>query len=128
MNPSIEGILADPELNGIYRLASSSEAVPSLDGRVVADKEALLAAVGWALGFPDYYGANWDALEECLTDMAWRAGPISLHIAHAGAIPTEVLDTLLEVFADAALVWREEGRVCSLFLSGIHRPELPLAG
>jgi hypothetical protein len=44
----------------------------SLDGAAIADKEALLAALGHVLAFPAYYGANWDAAEECLADLAQR--------------------------------------------------------
>ena len=127
MGFSTQRILHDPNLNGIYRLDTPSEVIPSLDGKVVADKETLLEAVGWALGFPDYYGANWDALEECLTDMSWQSGPILLHITHSDAISPGVLVTFIEIFADAALGWREAGRVCSLFISGEAHPELAQA-
>jgi hypothetical protein len=39
----------------------------------VTTKEAFLEAVGKALGFPDWYGHNWDALADCLTDLSWMA-------------------------------------------------------
>jgi len=127
MNLSVIRILDDPQLNGVYRLDSPSDRLPALDGRVLADKEALLAALGWALEFPAYYGANWDALEECLMDMSWRPGPIALHLEHADALDPELLHMLMDIFTDAADTWRDEGRACSLFLSGQKDPELPLA-
>jgi RNAse (barnase) inhibitor barstar len=127
MNARIGQIQADPALNGLYRLDSPSSLLPSLDGSTLTDKDSLLEALGWALEFPDYFGANWDALEECLTDMSWRAGPITLHIAHADSLEPELLDMLKSVFLDAAAYWRELGRVCSLFLSGLENPDLPLA-
>ena len=46
-------------------------AVFSIDGSTVSDKETFLRAAGNAMRFPDYYGANWDAFEECLTDLGW---------------------------------------------------------
>lgn len=128
MNPTVVRILEAPQLNGVYRLARPTDLVPVLDGRSLTDKDGLLAALGWALEFPDYYGANWDALEECLTDMSWRPGAICLHIDHADALMPELLDTLVAVFADAADAWKKQGRVCSLFLSGLEARALPLAG
>lgn len=127
MTPSIVRILEEPQLNGIYRLAKTFGSLPALDGRALIDKDGLLAALGWALEFPDYYGGNWDALEECLTDMSWRPGAIILHIDHAGALAPELLDTLVAIFADVANAWRKQGRVCSLFLSGLEKRNLPLA-
>jgi RNAse (barnase) inhibitor barstar len=127
MSLSVDHILRDPQLNAVYRLDKPSNRLPRLDGRVLADKDALLAALGWALEFPDYYGLNWDALEECLTDMSWRAGPIALHIEHADALASELLHRVMEIFADAAETWREAGRPCSLFLTGLDSPELPRA-
>ncbi len=127
MSLSIARILEDPRLNGVYRLDQPSDRLPVLDGRVLADQEGLLAALGWALEFPDYYGVNWDALEECLTDMSWRPGPIALHIEHADALAPELRHTLMDIFADAADAWHEEGRPCSLFLSGLKDTDLPTA-
>lgn len=127
MSLSVERILNDPSLNGVYRLDQASDRLPVLDGRVLRDKDGLLAALGWALEFPDYYGVNWDALEECLTDMSWRAGPIALHVEHAEALAPELLHTFMDIFADAAKAWHEEGRPCSLFLSGLKAPDLPAA-
>jgi len=34
-----------------------------------ANEEIFLDAVSKAMRFPDYFGRNWDALDECLTDM-----------------------------------------------------------
>ena len=35
------------------------------------DKDALLRWYVDALGMPEYFGANWDAFDECLRDLSW---------------------------------------------------------
>ena len=37
----------------------------------VKTDEDLFAVVASAMQFPDYFGNNWDALDECLGDMDW---------------------------------------------------------
>ncbi len=39
--------------------------------RGLTTKTALLSAVSSALRFPDYFGGNWDAFEECIRDLSW---------------------------------------------------------
>lgn len=40
-------------------------------------KEALLEALAERLRFPDYFGVNWDAMEECIRDLSWLpTGPV----------------------------------------------------
>jgi hypothetical protein len=44
-------------------------------GRGIKSKQAILAIYAQSLQLPDYFGWNWDALEECLRDLSWLAGP-----------------------------------------------------
>lgn len=43
-----------------------------VDGWLAESKAEFLDAVGVALDFPDYYGRNFDALNDCLRDLADR--------------------------------------------------------
>jgi hypothetical protein len=43
----------------------------------ILSKQALLATLATKLSFPDYFGENWDALEECIADLSWLPiGPV----------------------------------------------------
>lgn len=37
--------------------------------------KGLLARLAHGLSFPDYFGANWDALIDCLSDLSWSNAP-----------------------------------------------------
>ncbi len=67
---------------GIYRFDSNasvellrSEAenagwkIYFLDGKAIRDKKTFLEHIARAMKFPDYFGKNWDALQDCLTDL-----------------------------------------------------------
>lgn len=47
-----------------------------LEGRALSAEAAFFAAVAGRLDFPDYFGRNWDALDECLADLDWIAEPV----------------------------------------------------
>ncbi len=53
----------------------------------IETKSELLAFLQRALALPDYFGGNWDALEECLTDPDWLEDK-ALVLAHQD-IPLE---------------------------------------
>ena len=78
------------------------------------DKQEFLARTAAALGFPDWFGGNWDALFDCLTDLSWRpaAGYVLIleHAADMRRHAPEALDSALAVLGDAASAWRERGR------------------
>ncbi|MGA4945160.1 barstar family protein [Streptomyces cinereoruber] len=73
-----------------------------LDLTGVADKAALMERCAEALGLPDWFGRNWDALADCLTDLP---RPVVLVVTgwrgYAEARPRE-WRTAQEVFATAA--------------------------
>ena len=69
----------------------------------------LLTEFARALDFPDYFGHNWDALEECLADLEWlpAKGYILLITDAAQLLPNdeEEYETFLEILSDAGEAW-----------------------
>jgi hypothetical protein len=49
----------------------------------VRRKRELLTQYDRSLRLPDYFGWNWDALEEVLRDLAWLAEPRRIVVVHA---------------------------------------------
>lgn len=108
--------LSDATRSGVYRVLRPDEVIDAVRGtrldlaRVdlarVAAKEPLLESLAQALGFPDWFGGNWDALEDCLTDLSWRAGTGHvILIERQGELPVDELGVLVEVLAAAAEHW-----------------------
>ena len=85
------------------------------------DKATLLARFASALQFPDWFGHNWDALSDCLTDLSWLpARHYRIELAQPQALRTaasETLDTTLEILAEAAEFWADEGVIFEFALS-----------
>jgi len=69
----------------------------------------LFAEFARALDFPDYFGHNWDALEECLADLEWlpAKGYVLLLTEAEQVLPDNEEDyaTFLEVLSDAGEAW-----------------------
>jgi len=69
----------------------------------------LLTECARALDFPDYFGHNWDALEECLADLEWlpAKGYVLLITDAGGVLPDddEEYETFLEILRDAGEAW-----------------------
>src|SRR6185437_1121817 len=52
--------------------------------RSVRSKRALLAEYAQQLSLPNYFGWNWDALEECLRDLHWLPDVKRVALVHEG--------------------------------------------
>ena len=65
------------------------------------DKEELLFSIGVALQFPGYFGANWDAFDECLRDVACATLIVRDAAALWTAMPAEMI-TLVDVWCGVA--------------------------
>jgi RNAse (barnase) inhibitor barstar len=70
------------------------------------DKLTVLTAIGRAFAFPDWYGANLDALYDCLTDLPDRGVPgwivVLARLPDEPGFGAEDRAALLDVFRDAA--------------------------
>jgi RNAse (barnase) inhibitor barstar len=83
--------------------------VQTIQGKKCGSSSSLFAEFARALTFPDYFGHNWDALEECLADLEWlpAKGYILLITDAHAVLPNDEEDyeTLLEVLSDAGEAW-----------------------
>lgn len=57
--------------NGADGLQKLGTEIFYLDGREIRDTQSFLQKVAEVMRFPDYFGYNWDALDECITDLDW---------------------------------------------------------
>jgi RNAse (barnase) inhibitor barstar len=93
---------------GVVR-APAGFALRLVNGRKCGTPVDLFAEFARALEFPDYFGHNWDALEECLADLEWlpAKGYVILVTDAQAVIPDddEEYETLLEVLSDAGEAW-----------------------
>ena len=80
-------------------------------GNRCRDRHALFSELSEAMEFPSYFGENWDALDECLTDLEWldSDGYVVL-ISEADQLlidePT-ALSVFLDVLRSAASYWMD---------------------
>jgi len=98
-----------------------------LEGKNIERKEQLLNHAATALHFPDHFGGNWDALEECLTDLEWvDAEGYLLYYDHIDGLLSahpDQFETLVEILRDAVASWKEDGSAMIVLLSGAKPPK-----
>ena len=98
-----------------------------IDGKNIARKDQLLNHAKAAMHFPGSFGDNWDALEECLTDLEWVDGDGYViyydHIDGLLAAHPDQFETLVEILRDAVASWKEDGEAMVAVLSGSKAPK-----
>ena len=98
-----------------------------VDGRNVQRKEQLMTALQTALRLPAHFGQNWDALEECLTDLAPVDGPgyflLYDHIDGLLQAHPDQFETLVEILRDAVASWQEDDTRMTVVLAGARPPK-----
>ncbi len=75
----------------------------------VATRSELFDCLIAQLALPEYFGANWDALDECLRDLSWLERR-RVVIFHEGlpALTDEALSIYIGILCDAAIDWRQD--------------------
>lgn len=121
----LQAVLKDVGAAGVYHMpqvdkagliaAAEADGYASfrIDLQAATDKDELLATIGKAMGFPDWYGRNLDALADCLGDLSWQpADGYLVLLEHCDGIhgfAEADFVTALQIFEQAAAEWREQG-------------------
>jgi RNAse (barnase) inhibitor barstar len=77
-------------------------------------KQQVLAIIAESFHFPRHFGKNFDALSDCLTDLAHKSGVqpgfliVIEQLPNTPKFDKEARETLLDVFRDAADFWAEK--------------------
>jgi hypothetical protein len=129
--------LGDASKSGVYRASRTDEILDATRGSTLRvsridlsggpGKEALMERIARALDFPRWFGGNWDALEDCLTDLSWsKADGHVLLLEGVAELPADDRGMLVDVLAAAAAWWLDRKRpFFAVFLgSSLPLPEL----
>ena len=140
----LSDMLKDPETSGVYLLEESPSvehlekltserglAFFHLEGQEIHDKDQFLKQVALALSFPEYFGNNWDAFSDCLTDMSWHEtdGFVILydHFDSLAKHSPRDFEMALDIFKESEEFWQNQGKALFVLLYGKSRQvgELP---
>ena len=101
-----------------------------VDAGAIRTKSQFLGLLGRTLAFPSWFGRNWDALEDCLTDAAWmpESGLVIRVEGFDGYAQTDPdgFAILLDIFKTSAEYWRGEGRSFWVLFTGAPAADLEL--
>jgi hypothetical protein len=111
--------LQDPSRSGVYRTTRADAVADAVRGsrlnfarvslKGIQKKEDLLDHIAHTLSFPDWFGRNWDALEDCLTDLSWCQADGHVFVFDNFA-PGDDLGVLIDVLASCAEFWAARDR------------------
>ncbi|MGE3151500.1 MAG: barstar family protein [Nitrospiraceae bacterium] len=120
--PWVYLLVLKPDQTAMARLRPPSDlTMKTLDGQACRTKDGLLREIARTLAFPDYFGENWDALEECLCDLSWVAGTGHLLVIERAEALLAGADkdyrTFISILRSASVYWaaEEAGRVSKPF-------------
>jgi RNAse (barnase) inhibitor barstar len=140
-----EQLLTDPGEAGIFVRPGDAAALDAAAERAglarwavdlagVRGKAELLARLAERLGFPEWFGGNWDALNDVLAEQAWsEPHGIVLTLEHCGdlaAADPEAFETALEVLDSVAESCYDEDIPFWVLVDGVDARafDLPVIG
>jgi hypothetical protein len=119
--------LLQEEVSGVFQLTGKAglekinEVASGFDcsvfrvhGKTIGNKRDFLAATATSLNFPEYFGHNWDAFEECISDPDLTPNQTLIVIfddmtAFVKNEPDQ-FKTALDILRDAAKTWSDAGK------------------
>jgi hypothetical protein len=106
--------LRDAKRSGVYRASRASAILDAVAGSsfdvvtIDAAGRKPLEKIAHALAFPQWFGGNWDALEDSLGDLSWRQG--EGHLLLFSGYPRGERPLLIDVLRSSAEYWAGRGK------------------
>jgi RNAse (barnase) inhibitor barstar len=122
---SLLKLLPNVERAGVYQSTITADEIVAaaktlglhvfkLDIASARGKSGILERFAKALRFPDYFGKNWDALNDCLSDLSWLDGKGWVLIVANGKAFAEnyqgEFNVAIDILNRAVESWREQGK------------------
>ena len=106
--------LRDAKRSGVYRASRAGAILDAVAGSsfdvvtIDAAGRKPLEKIAHALAFPQWFGRNWDALEDSLGDLSWRQG--EGHLLLFSGYPRGERPLLIDVLRSSAEYWAGRGK------------------
>ena len=122
--------LKDVQEAGVYRLGCRLDelyaavvgadcALFEVDVAEIEDKEKFIAVIAQAVRVPDWFGNNWDALADTLSDLSWlpACGYVLLlrNDNDTLRMAAEDHNIAMEIFADTIAFWKSHDKPFWIF-------------
>jgi len=124
--------LQDAARSGVYRAGSDAAILEETQGSPldvvpVELSNDVFGVLAKSLDFPEWFGRNWDALEDCLSDLSWRkAGGSVLIFRNFEALDQDRRGILIDVLASSAEFWAGRGKAFfAVFIDPARKLSLP---
>ncbi|MBA2546772.1 MAG: barstar family protein [Solirubrobacterales bacterium] len=103
----------DEAVPGRAALEAAGIRVAAIDGAATGSKQDLMSALSEAMELPDWFGGNWDALDESLRDLSWLDAAGHVLVIEGGEVlwrrQPDLAGTLVSVWTTAASDWAAKG-------------------
>jgi len=122
--------LCDAKRSGVYRASHAAAILEATSGSDLDVVEVHagskpLEKMARSLAFPEWFGGNWDALEDALGDLSWRKG--RGHVLVLTGYPEgDERGVLIEVLRSSAEYWAGRGKpFFAVFIDPARKLALP---
>jgi RNAse (barnase) inhibitor barstar len=124
--------LQDASRSGAYRARSDVAILEAARGSLldvvpIELSSDVFGVLAKSLDFPEWFGRNWDALEDCLSDLSWRkASGHVLIFRNFEALDQDQRGILSDVLASSAEFWAGRGKpFFAVFIDPERKLSLP---